>query len=113
MNWTHWLLPLLLPVLIALPIAGGALAGIISSDRVRNTLVTVLAALIAIGGVAAVYLSTLGSTAVWSYSVEPWMAYVGSGLEIAIIAFILLLALKIKNVWIALFAVLQLIGVIG
>ena len=113
MNWIHWLLPILLPVLIALPIAGGALAGIITTDKVRNTLVTVLAMLIAIGGVGAVYLSTHGGTAVWTYRVEPWMAHVGAGLEVAIIAFIMLVALKIKNVWIALFAILQLLGVVG
>jgi len=112
MNWIHWVLPFLLPLLIALPIAGGALAGIITSDRVRNVLVTVLAVLIAAGGIGAVYLSSC-SGAVWSYSVEPWMAHVGAGLEIAIIVFILLLALKIKNAWIALFAVLQLAGVVG
>ena len=113
MNWIHWVLPILLPVLIALPIAGGALAGIITSDRVRNTLVTVLAVLIAAGGIAAVYFSTFDGSSDWSYSAKPWMAHVGAGLEIAIIAFILLVALKIKNAWIALFAVLQLAGVIG
>ena len=38
MNLISWALP----VLIALPLAGAVLAGIISSDRVRNALVVVL-----------------------------------------------------------------------
>ena len=47
MDWISWVLP----VLIALPLVGGVLAGIISSDRVRYTLVTLLAVLIAAGGI--------------------------------------------------------------
>ena len=51
MNWISWVLP----VLIALPLVGGVLAGIITSDRVRYTLVTALAVLIAAGGIGVVY----------------------------------------------------------
>ena len=47
MNWISWVLP----VLIALPLIGGVLAGILTSDRVRYTLVTLLAVLIAAGGI--------------------------------------------------------------
>ena len=43
MNWISWVLP----VLIALPLVGGVIAGKLTSDRARFTLVTVLAALIA------------------------------------------------------------------
>ncbi|MBE6366641.1 MAG: hypothetical protein E7052_01865 [Lentisphaerae bacterium] len=109
MEWINWLLP----VLIALPLVGGIMAGIISSDRVRYTLVTVLAVLIAAGGIGVVYLSTQAGNGVWSMSVAPWMAHVGAVLELAIIAVILIVALKIKNAWIALFAILQLLGVAG
>ena len=109
MNWISWVLP----VLIALPLIGGVLAGIITSDRVRFTLVTVLAVLIAAGGIGVVYLSTLCDNGVWTMQAAPWMAYAGFGLEVAIIAVILIVALKIKNAWIAIFAVLQLAGVIG
>ena len=54
MDWIKWVLP----VLIALPLAGGILAGIISSDRARNALVTLLAVLIAAGGITVVNLSS-------------------------------------------------------
>ena len=107
MNWISWVLP----VLIALPLIGGVLAGILTSDRVRYTLVTVLAVLIAAGGIGVVYLSTLCDNGVWTMQAAPWMAYVGFGLEVAIIAVILIVALKIKNAWIALLSVLQLVGV--
>ncbi len=109
MNWISWVLP----VLIALPLVGGVLAGIITSDRVRYTLVTLLAVLIAAGGIGVVYLSTLCDNGVWTMQAAPWMAHVGVGLELAIIAVILIVALKIKNWWIALFGVLQIAGVIG
>ncbi|MBE6380388.1 MAG: NADH-quinone oxidoreductase subunit L [Lentisphaerae bacterium] len=100
-----------LPVLIALPLAGGVLAGIITNDRVRNALVTLLAVLIAAGGIAVVYLSTANAGQPWSLTVDAKWAHIGGALELAIIAFILLVALRIKNAWIALFALLQLIGV--
>ena len=109
MNWISWVLP----VLIALPLVGGVLAGIITSDRVRYTLVTALAVLIAAGGIGVVYLSTLSDNGIWTMTAAPWMAYAGTGLELAIITVILVVSLKIKNVWIAIFAVLQLLGVAG
>lgn len=109
MNLISWALP----VLIALPLVGAVLAGIISSDRVRNALVVVLAILIAAGGIGVVCLSTEASGGIWTMSVAPWMAYAGTALELAIIAVILVVSLKIKNVWIAIFAVLQLLGVAG
>ena len=109
MNWISWVLP----VLIALPLIGGVLAGIITSDRVRYTLVTLLAVLIAAGGIGVVYLSTLCDNGVWTMQAAPWMAHVGVGLELAIIAVILIVALKIKNWWIVLFGVLQIAGVVG
>ena len=101
MNWISWVLP----VLIVLPLVGGVLAGIITSDRVRYTLVTALAVLIAAGGIGVVYLSTLSDNGIWTMTAAPWMAYAGTGLELAIIAVILVIALKIKNVWIAIIAV--------
>ena len=109
MNWISWVLP----VLIALPLVGGVLAGIITSDRVRYTLVTALAVLIAAGGIGVVYLSTLSDNGIWTMTAAPWMAYAGTGLELAIITVILVVSLKIKNAWIAIFAVLQLLGVAG
>ncbi len=109
MNWISWVLP----VLIALPLVGGVIAGKLTSDRARFTLVTVLAALIAAGGIGVVYLSTLCDNGIWTMQVPGWMAHVGVGLELAIIAVILIVALKIKNWWIALFGVLQIAGVVG
>ena len=50
MNWITWVLP----ILIALPLIGGVLAGTITNDRTRNLLVTLLALLIAAGGIAVV-----------------------------------------------------------
>ena len=100
MSWIQDVLPWLLPLLIALPIAGGVLAGVISNDRTRNMLVVVLAILIAAGGIIAVYSSTLADAGIWAMQVNPKFAYVGSALELAIIAFILLLSIKIKNAWI-------------
>ena len=109
MNWISWVLP----VLIALPLIGGVVAGILTSDRVRYTLVTVLAVLIAAGGIGVVYLSTQCGNGVWTMQAPSWMAHVGFGLELAIIAVIMIVALKIKNVWIAIFAVLQIAGVVA
>ena len=109
MDWISWLLP----VLIALPLVGGVLAGIISSDRFRYTLVTSLAVLITAGGVGVVYLSTRCPDGIWTLSAAPVMGHIGSALELAIIAVILIVSLKIRNAWIALFAVLQIAGVIG
>ncbi len=109
MDLISWMLPLL----IALPLVGGVLAGVISSDRWRNCLVTALAILIAAGGIGIVYLSNRISGGEWSMEVAPFWGHWGSGLELAIITFIILLGLHIRNAWIVLFAALQLLGVIG
>ena len=106
MNWMSWILP----ALILLPLAGGVLAGVIPGERTRNTLVSCLALLITIGGVAAVYGSIQSPGGVWSLSVPGWAAYGGTVLELLIIGVILAVSLKIKNAWIALLSVLQLIG---
>ena len=108
MDWIKWLVP----ALILLPLAGGALAGVITGDRVRNTLVNFLALLIAAGGVAAVWLSSAAPGGVWSLSVPGWAAYGGTVLELLIIAVILGVSIKIKNAWIALLTLLQLAGVV-
>ena len=109
MNWISWTLP----ALILLPLAGGVLAGVIPGERTRNTLISCLALLITIGGVAAVYGSAQCPGGVWSLSVPGWTAYAGTVLELLIIGVILAVSLKIKNAWIALLSVLQLVGVGG
>ena len=109
MNWITWLVP----ALILLPLAGGVLAGIIPNDRVRNALVLLLALPIAAGGIAAVCLSTLFPGGVWSMTVPGWMAHAGSVLEVAVIAVLLIVSLKIRNAWIFILTLLQLAGVAG
>ena len=107
MNWINWLVP----ALILLPLAGGILAGVITNDRIRNILVAVLALPLAAGGIAAVCLSTLFPDGVWLMTAPPWMAYAGNALEIAIIAVLLILSVKIRNAWIFILTLLQLAGV--
>ncbi len=107
MTWIPWVLL----ALIAVPLTGGVLSGLIRSDRTRNALVTAVAVLVAAGGIGLVHLTQLGPEpgAVWSYAVPSWTAELTGGLELGMIALILIVALKIRNAWIAIFAVLQLL----
>ncbi len=107
MNWISWLVP----ALILLPLAGGLLAGVITNDRLRNVLVSLLALPVAAGGIAVVCLSTFFPGGIWTMTVPPWAAYAGNALEVAIIAVLLIVSLKIRNAWIFLLTLLQLAGV--
>ena len=107
MNWISWLVP----ALILLPLAGGLLAGVIINDRLRNVLVSLLALPVAAGGIAVVCLSTFFPGGIWTMTVPSWAAYAGNALEVAIIAVLLIVSLKIRNAWIFLLTLLQLAGV--
>ena len=101
--------------LIALPLVAGLFAGVVRNDRVRSLLVALSAVLIAAGGIGLVLL-TLESTTpgkVWSFMAPVWVAELGSGLELAIIALILIVAIRIRNAWIIMFSVLQMVIVGG
>ncbi len=95
--------------LIGVPLIGGVLAWLTTSDRLRNALVIVCALLVAVGGVGVVALSlqSEGPGRIWSYSVSGGWAGLGSLLELLILAVILGVAVKIRNVWIIIFTVVQ------
>ncbi len=100
----------LLLSLIGIPLVGGALAGIIRHDRLRDALVVLSSVLIAAGGIAVVALSLTGTSGgVWSLSVPAGWAPIGDALEGIIILVILGIAIRIRNIWVALFSVLQLL----
>ncbi len=100
----------LLLSLIGIPLLGAALAGIIRHDRLRDALVVLSSVLIAAGGIAVVALSLTGNSGeVWNLSVPAVWARVGEGLEALIILVILGIAIRIRNLWVALFSVLQLL----
>ena len=89
------LISLVLPALILLPVAGGLLTGLVGSDRVRNTIITTLAVLIACGGIGTVYLSTRTADGIWAMTVPGWIANIGTMLEAAIIAVILIVLIVV------------------
>lgn len=101
--------------LIALPLVSGLFAGAVRNDRVRNFAVALSAVLIAAGGIGLVLLTLQSDTPgkVWSFVAPAWTAEFGVGLELAIIALILIVAIKIKNAWIGMFALLQMLIVGG
>ena len=101
--------------LIGVPLVGGVLAALISSDRLRFALVAACALLVAAGGIGLVALTAQaeGPGRIWSYTVSGGFAGVGTLLELAILAVIFGIAVKIRNFWIMLFAVLQVILAIG
>lgn len=107
MNWIAYLVP----ALILLPLAGGVLAAVLPGYRLRNSMVNLIALLIAAGGVTTVCLSTQSPGGVWSLSVPAWAAHGGLILELLIIGVILVISFRIKNAWIALLTFLQLLGV--
>lgn len=101
--------------LIGVPLVGGVLAAAIASDRLRFALVAACALLVAAGGIGVVALTAQaeGTGRIWSYTVSGGFAGVGTLLELAILAVIFGVAIKIRNFWITLFAVLQVILAVG
>ncbi len=96
--------------LIGVPLLGGALAGLVRRDRLRDGLVILSSVAIAAGGIAAVALSLTGhSGEVWSLTVPGYWARVGDMLEFLLILVILWIAVRIRNGWVGLFGVLQLL----
>ncbi|MBO5763488.1 MAG: NADH-quinone oxidoreductase subunit L [Lentisphaeria bacterium] len=96
--------------LIGAPVICGALAWI-SPAKVRSMIVVLTAAIVAVCGIGLVWLS-MGDAADWNsvvmVSAPAWTENLGVLLELAVVLVILAVALKIRNVWIAVFAVLQL-----
>ena len=97
--------------LIGIPLISGVLAAAVASDRLRFALVAACALLVAAGGIWLVALSAQAEEAgrIWSYTVPGEFAGLGTLLELAILAVILGVALRIRNFWITVFAVLQMI----
>ena len=109
MNWTI----LVLAGLIAAPLLGALVAGLTRSSRVRTVTVVLTALLTAAGGVGLVWLTAQSGEPghVWKYSAPARWTEAADCLEYAIILLVIFVALKIRNAWIALFALLQLLTV--
>lgn len=101
----------LLFTLIGVPLASGILAGLIKNNRLRDHLVIASSVAIAAGGIALVYLSLNNNApgAVWSMTVNSSWALAGGILEMLIILVILGVSIRIRNGWVALFGILQLV----
>ncbi len=98
----------LLYAMIGVPLAMGVAALLTTSERVRNCLVAFCAVAVAAGGISLVWLSQKSSGGVWQLAAPEWTEWAGFGLELAMIALILGVALKIRNFWITVFSVAQL-----
>ena len=97
--------------LIGAPVICGVLAWI-SPAKVRSMIVVLTAAIVAVCGIGLVWLS-MGEAADWNsvtmVSAPAWTEHLGVLLELVVVLVILAVSLKIKNVWIAIFAVLQML----
>ena len=95
--------------MMGIPLICGVLALLTKHDRLRNVIVALSAVAVAVGGLALVWESLQSSTPgkVWSLTAPVQAGWIGSGLELVIIAVIFGVALKIRNFWIALFGVIQ------
>ncbi len=95
--------------LMGIPLICGVLALLAKHDRLRNVIVALSAVAVAAGGLVLVWESLQSSTPgkVWSLTAPVQAGWIGSGLELVIIAIIFGVALKIRNFWIALFGVIQ------
>ena len=95
--------------MMGIPLICGVLALLTKHDRLRNVIVALSAVAVAAGGLALVWESLQSSTPgkIWSLTAPVQAGWIGSGLELVIIAIIFGVALKIRNFWIALFGVIQ------
>ncbi len=97
--------------LLGLPLICGTLAWLVKSSGVRSALIVFSALAVAVCGVALVVLTRQAPNGVWTYAVAPNLDWLGSALEFIMVAIILGVAIKIRNVWIILMGVLQLLMV--
>ncbi len=104
----------LLFALMIVPVVVGVLCFLIPWSKVRNALVVLLSLFVISGGITLVTLTQQLDTAgnLWLVELPHWGEMLGSGLEMAVILTILIIALRIRNVWIGIFSVLQAIFVI-
>lgn len=99
--------------LLGLPLVCGTLAWLVKSGFVRNSLIVFSALAVAVCGVALVALSSQAPNGIWSFAVDPKLEWIGSLLETAMVAVILIVAIRIRNFWIILMGAAQLLMVIG
>jgi ech hydrogenase subunit A len=99
--------------LLGLPLICGTLAWLVKSSLLRNALIVFSALAVAVCGVALVVLSAQAPDGVWSFAVAPKFEWIGSVLEAVMVAVILIVAIKIRNTWIILMGIAQLLMVIG
>ncbi len=101
--------------MMGVPLICGILALLTKYDRLRNSLVVLSAMGIAAGGLTLVWqsLQSPGTGKIWNLTAPAYSAWIGSGLELIMIAIILAVALKIKNFWISVFSLIQLGLAIG
>lgn len=100
--------------LLGLPLVCGALAWLLKPAAVRNSLIVFCALAVAVCGVTLVVLSAQSpDNGVWTFAVNPELEWIGSLLEALMVAIILAVAVKIRNFWIILMGVAQLLMVIG
>ena len=101
--------------LITVPLVGAVIAGLVRSDRVRTVTVVLTALLVATGGVGLVWLTAQSGEPghVWKLSAPARWTEMADCLEYAIILLVIFVALKIRNAWVALFALVQLLVVAG
>ena len=103
----------LLCALLGVPILAGILSWIVPSARLRGVLVTVTALAVAACGVGLVCESLNAPDGVWSLSIPAKFEWIGTALELFVIAVILGIGIRIRNVWIALLGVIQLLLAVG
>ncbi len=94
--------------LLGIPLVCGVLAWMAKSSQVRNLIVVVSAIAVAACGLTLVKLSLDAPDGVWTYSVSSHYEWVGSLLEGLIILLIGFIAIRIRNLWISVFALIQL-----
>ncbi len=96
-----------LGALLGVPLLTGTLAWMTRSGRTRTVLAAFCAAVTAVSGIGAVLLSL--EPGVWSWSIPECWEWVPASLEMAAVLVILWIGIRIRHLWITVFAVLQLL----
>jgi len=103
----------MLCALLGVPLLAGILSWAVPSARLRGMLVTVTALVVAACGVGLVCESLNTPDGIWVLSIPAKFEWIGTALELFVIAVILVIGIRIKNVWIAFFGVIQLLLAAG
>ena len=99
--------------LLGVPLLAGILSWVVPSTRLRSVLVTLTAFVVAVCGVGLVCESLNTQSGIWEFALPTKLEWIGTALELFVIAVILVVGIRIRNVWIALFGVIQLLLAVG